>query len=283
MFANHTWLFFKPLLQLLTTPGLLMTLFYLTRYSETLTKRKTDAEKALKQHNQSQPTTECNNVKSDRNQYCISTYPPSRMLERKDNWAAAGGLTWEKQPDNWREKSWNRLRVHVLPRRDWGDGEKYLSSCFQIIIGTLEMYLKKNRKTEKASNLFLQLRNSEKCSLLGCFGGFLFLIILLIILNIMQEHFLVLGLDWPFTEKPRWIKGIPKKHIALSCRIISTTWSGYQKIRAEWLTANHVAHYIYLYLLLSQNAREEEIMWTIIPHCKWNTLHGSSWWNWTNV
>lgn len=149
-----------------------MTLFYLTRYSETLTKRKTDAEKALKQHNQSQPTTECNNVKSDRNQYCISTYPPSRMLERKDNWAAAGGLTWEKQPDNWREKSWNRLRVHVLPRRDWGDGEKYLSSCFQIIIGTLEMYLKKNRKTEKASNLFLQLRNSEKCSLLGCFGGF---------------------------------------------------------------------------------------------------------------
>lgn len=34
------------------------------------------------------------------------------------------------------------------------------------------MYLKKNRKTEKASNLFLQLRNSEKCSLLGCFGGF---------------------------------------------------------------------------------------------------------------
>lgn len=206
MFANHTWLFFKPLLQLLTTPGLLMTLFYLTRYSETLTKRKTDAEKALKQHNQSQPTTECNNVKSDRNQYCISTYPPSRMLERKDNWAAAGGLTWEKQPDNWREKSWNRLRVHVLPRRDWGDGEKYLSSCFQIIIGTLEMYLKKNRKTEKASNLFLQLRNSEKCSLLGCFGGFLFLIILLIILNIMQEHFLVLGLDWPFTEKPRWTK-----------------------------------------------------------------------------
>lgn len=62
-----------------------MTLFSLTRYSEALTKRKIDAEKALKQRNQTQLTTECNNVKSDRNQYSISTYPPSRMLERKDN------------------------------------------------------------------------------------------------------------------------------------------------------------------------------------------------------
>lgn len=65
------------------------------------------------------------------------------------------------------------------------------------------MYLKKTEKQKKRATFFCSTGIQRNVAILGSFGGFLFLIILLIILNIMQEHFLVLGLDWPFTEKPR--------------------------------------------------------------------------------
>lgn len=62
------------------------------------------------------------------------------------------------------------------------------------------MYLKKTEKQKKRATFFA-VQEFREMFPFRLFWRFL--IILLIILIIMQEHFLVLGLDWPFTEKPR--------------------------------------------------------------------------------
>lgn len=164
MFANQRWFFLNHCYSYLLHLGLSWTLFYLTRYSEALAQRKKDTEKELKRRNQSQPTNECNNVKSDRNRYGISTYPPSRMLERKDNWVAAGGLTW-KSNQIIEGKRAETDSVCMSYQGEIEVMEKNTSLyLFSDHYGNTWDKEKKMTIKEKLSNplLLLQLENSEK-------------------------------------------------------------------------------------------------------------------------